>query len=558
MGRSRDNSVFGNNIVNNRCGMNLSGCSDNRIFHNNFLNNTEQASNSSVNVWDDGYPSGGNYWSDYNGTDANHDGIGDTPYVIDENNTDHYPLVNPYRQSGTVYIRADGSIDPPDAAISTFDDVTYTLTGNIASDAHGIVVLRDNIVVDGSGFSIEGTGLEYYSGIYFSEIGNVTIRNTNIKNFHYGIQSNSSSNNSISGNNITTNSVFGIMLISSSSNNTISGNTITSDYGIRLDSSSNNSISGNNITSRGVGIGLYGSSDYNDINGNNVTNNGYYGICLDSSSNNSVNGNTITNNHAGILLRFSSNNSVGENTIKDNGEGIGLESAISNVISGNNITNNHIFGVELDASSNNTIYHNNFVSNAQQVYVSPNSSANVWDDGYPSGGNYWSDYNGTDADHDGIGDTPYVIDANNTDIYPLMGMFSEFDWVSLAAPEQRIQTICNSTISDLVYNGTAISFNVTGEDGTTGFCRIRIPTILLNVTYKVFVNGTEATYRLLPFSNETYRYLYFNYTHSTQEVTIIPEFPSFLILPFIMMATLLAVIIYKKKGVKTSRSQTKP
>jgi hypothetical protein len=128
-----------------------------------------------------------------------------------------------------------------------------------------------------------------------------------------------------------------------------------------------------------------------------------------------------------------------------------------------------------------------------------------------------------------------------------MGMFSEFDWVSLAAPEQRIQTICNSTISDLVYNGTAIGFNVTGENGTAGFCRICIPIILLNVTYKIFVNGTEVTYRLLPFSNETYKYLYFNYTHSTQEVIIVPEFPSFLILPLFFIATLLAVMVYRGK-----------
>jgi hypothetical protein len=49
-----------------------------------------------VNIWDNAYPSGGNYWSDYSGVDANSDGIGDTPYVIDTNNQDPYPLMNPW------------------------------------------------------------------------------------------------------------------------------------------------------------------------------------------------------------------------------------------------------------------------------------------------------------------------------------------------------------------------------------------------------------------------------------------------------------------------------
>jgi len=58
--------------------------------------------------------------------------------------------------TGTVYIRADGSIDPPDAPIITYDNVTYTLTDNIASSDCGIIILRDGIVIDGAGFSVEG------------------------------------------------------------------------------------------------------------------------------------------------------------------------------------------------------------------------------------------------------------------------------------------------------------------------------------------------------------------------------------------------------------------
>jgi hypothetical protein len=47
-----------------------------------------------VNFWDNGKE--GNYWEDYNGTDANRDGIGDAPYVIDADNVDRYPLMFPY------------------------------------------------------------------------------------------------------------------------------------------------------------------------------------------------------------------------------------------------------------------------------------------------------------------------------------------------------------------------------------------------------------------------------------------------------------------------------
>lgn len=56
-----------------------------------------------ISVWDSG--SEGNYWSDYNGTDSDGDGIGDTPYIIDSNNVDNYPLMNPY------WIPADANHD---------------------------------------------------------------------------------------------------------------------------------------------------------------------------------------------------------------------------------------------------------------------------------------------------------------------------------------------------------------------------------------------------------------------------------------------------------------
>jgi len=94
---SSNNEIIGNSIENNYVGIFATGgSSDNRVLLNDFINNEEQVNIPPfTNFWDDG--SKGNYWSNYKGVDANGDGIGDTPYVINSNNADHYPLMKPYR-----------------------------------------------------------------------------------------------------------------------------------------------------------------------------------------------------------------------------------------------------------------------------------------------------------------------------------------------------------------------------------------------------------------------------------------------------------------------------
>jgi parallel beta-helix repeat protein len=116
------------------------------------------------------------------------------------------------------------------------------------------------------------------------------------------------------------------------------------------------------------------------------------------------------------------------NTITNYDVGIKLDRITSGtVVNGNTIKNNNI-AITLEHSHDNTIYHNNFINNAMQVKSS--DSINIWDNGYPSGGNYWSNYAGRDIasgpnqdlvdSGDGIGDDPYPIDTNNRDNYPLM------------------------------------------------------------------------------------------------------------------------------------------
>ena len=91
--------------------------------------------------------------------------------------------IQPVKASGTIYIRADGSIDPPTSPISSVDNATYFLIGNITSDANGIVVQRDNIIIDGAGYTIQGTGVYpfyLYNGIFLTKGNNVTTKNTRI------------------------------------------------------------------------------------------------------------------------------------------------------------------------------------------------------------------------------------------------------------------------------------------------------------------------------------------------------------------------------------------
>src|SRR5271157_1367506 len=341
---------------------------------------------------------------------------------------------------GTIYINADGSITPSTAPIHSIDN-TYTLTGNITIAGNdGIVIERDNIVLDGAGYTV-ATGSLGGNGTALTNTNNVTIRNMTVINFTNGIWISYSSDNVLSGNNVA-NNYNGIMLVNSSNSNlyqnsatnglygislynspdnTVSENTVTAstDMGIYLESSNNNVLSGNNATNSGYGIMLYNSAD-NTLLGNNASANNQYGISvgiyLDSASYSTLSGNNVkANNEYGIHLVSSSNCTLSGNNVASNPYGIYLDA-----LSGNNVTANNVYGIVLSNSSNNSIFHNNFVNNTNQVLT--DGFANIWNNG--SMGNYWGDYlatypNATQVDSSGVWNTPYVIDANNTDYYPL-------------------------------------------------------------------------------------------------------------------------------------------
>jgi len=258
--------------------------------------------------------------------------------------------IQPVKAEGTIYIRADGSIDPPTAPIQRNGDI-YTMTGNISSDAYGIVIERNNMTLEGAGYSVQGTGSK--TGIYLSRRSNVTIKSTNIGNFAYGIYIGSTSNNS-----------------------EVEGNKVSNNTNGLYIKGYNNTINENNIVSNRVsGIFLLGSR--NTICGNNITSNGKYGIVLDGPSN-TIDSNAITaNTGCGISVRDGAlGSAISRNQIIDNSrDGMYLYNCSDNRVEVNNITGNSGDGIYLGGSSNNSILNNNISDNGGQrirSYLSTN------------------------------------------------------------------------------------------------------------------------------------------------------------------------------------------
>lgn len=219
--------------------------------------------------------------------------------------------------------------------------------------------------------------------------------------------------------------------------------------GIRIETRKrNNTIKNLTISGFNQGILLYGTGEGNSITGNTITGNSTGVLIRNDSKNNIVSDNRILNNGTAVSLAFeiTSGNVITNNIISGNGSGgnlgalgniytnntvsnnsIGLTiGSENNVVTGNTFSGSSIEDLRLQNLTGNSIYNNNFMSVKNLGWVLDDIyaySTNQFDNGLPSGGNYWSNYDSleegcSDADVNGICDQPLNLFATSDDSLP--------------------------------------------------------------------------------------------------------------------------------------------
>jgi parallel beta-helix repeat protein len=397
---------------------------------------------------------------------------------------------------GNITINANGSITPTSAPITVSGNI-YNFTSNIDGT---ITVKRSNIELDGNGFNVS-------DGLTLTDVSNITANGFVIL---YGWNNTHFDNNG---------NIDGILL-SDASNVVIANNTIS---------------------------GFWNIYELNGV--------GYIGIDVEGGNSNFITGNQVLNDAVGMYFDNTQHNLIINNNIVDNASQDGLGSC----------------GIWFWDASNNTIYHNNIIDNLPYGTPASNgdlggnpytpNSFNVWDDGFPAGGNYWgvqwnilenvgpnhgvgnttvtiSEHVGKEIDNTGISDTPYVLDPQNKDLYPLTEPFSPSflanyeqeaipSKVSVLSPLKQTYSKSNISLTLSINKPVSwISYSLDGQQNVTIIGNTTIP----NITY--------GSHSITVYANDTFGIISGS---QTIHFSVVKPFPIVTIL--VAVSTAIAVVI---------------
>ena len=351
-----------------------------------------------------------------------------------------------------IYIRNDGSVEPAMAPIERAGNL-YKLTDNIV--LYTIEIQRDNIILDGAGYTIQGNASrikgydEGNNGVIVTGRNNVTITRLNFEQGDTGVRISGSSNITVVDNTFFNGITTGIAT-KDSSFVLIESNNFTSIYGPDiLCSGTANTIRGNTLTDGAYGIKLEGAS--NIISDNKIEI--LLPIIMDNADSNIIARNEIsgpapslthwpdrdqnfTGNEGISLFIHCSNNIISQNNIAGFvNQAIRIVEGSNNTVYGNYFANNQ-FAIALGGLGrvvNSTFYGNTFAADSCKIQINE-ADDTFWDNG--TMGNYWGDYNGTDRNGDGVGDVPYIVKGYkwDTDIEGFVSFVTGQDNYPLMAP----------------------------------------------------------------------------------------------------------------------------
>jgi serine protease len=513
---------------------------DLNFHHNNFVNNTLQAffeRDETSNIsWDAGCPAGGNYWSDYNGSDSyggqyqnitGSDGFGDIPYAIGLGQQDNYPFIEPLTLPAPPFPSPSNPAarflySPANPVVNE----TITFDASVSGDLDGSIINHQWDFGDGA----NSTGIDPIATHSYESVGS------------YGVVLK-----------VTDNDGF-----NDTSTKTVTVEKIRSSISIMADPSpitirENTTISGM-ISPVRPDVNVTTWYKPQEVSTWDILAN----ITTDENSKYSYS--WIPSETGNYTLKVSW---PGDDYTFQN-ESIPIEFTCFNISSSISISTScasTYVGFKVNVTGRlEDMYGNSLVDETVVLYYTFKGITTwtpITSDQTDGFGNYFAVWIPP-----ATGD--FIMKAEWTGNSTHSAINNTISLNSLPYNNQYVFSVeSNSTVSSLAFDSAdlKLEFEVTGPSGTEGYIRVTIAKTLVDNIEKLEVKLNDEEVEYMATQLDDSWLIFLTYSHSTHQISvdlnidIITEFPSSTLTLVLMIATLLAVIVYSKKTDKSQKLQ---